>query len=160
MALGIIVRDGSNVARTVTAMVVRDGGNVARTITEAWVRDTNNVRRLVFNPSGSATLTVTVSPEGASGFSFGTGTATTDVPVVATPAGGTAPYTYSWSIESYTSLAGPPTADSPTAASTTFTQTGIDPDTTVSASVVAVVEDDNGVIAQSDPFTVYFSDVS
>ena len=160
MALGIIPRDASNVARTNTAMVVRDGTNTQRTISEGWARDTNNVARLFYNPSGSATLSVTVSPEGASGFSAGTGTATTDVPVVATPTGGTAPYTYGWTILSYTSLAGPPTADSPTSNSTTFTQTGIDPSTTVSAEVAADVEDDNGITAQSDPFTVYFSDIS
>jgi len=80
--------------------------------------------------------------------------------VVATPTGGTAPYTHSWTLVSYTSLAAPPTADSPTADTTLFTQTGIDPSTTVSAVWTADVEDDDGNTASSDEFTTYFSDIS
>lgn len=160
MALGLFIRDGSNVLREITELVIRDGGNVARTISELWIRDANGIPRLVFNPSGSVSLAVSVSPPGASGFTSGTGIATTDVPVVATPSGGTPPYTHSWELVSYTSLAAPPTADSPAADTTLFTQTGIDPSTTVSAVWTADVEDADGNRASSDEFTTYFSDIS
>jgi hypothetical protein len=160
MTLGIIVRDGTNTPRTITEIFVRDASNTPREITEIWVRDDSNTPRLVFNPSGSATLSVSVSPTAGSGFSFGTGIATTENPNVATPSGGTAPYTYAWEIVSYTSLSGPPAINSPTSASTDFTQSGIDPNTTVSAQAQVVVTDDNGAMVTSDPVSLYFSDVS
>lgn len=160
MALGIIIRDGTNTARTITTMVVRDGGNVARTITEAWVRDTNNVPRLVFNPSGSASLAVTVTPEFLGAFASppGTGVATTGT-TTATGSGGVAPYTYAWTLDSYTAGA-PPTASDSALATTSFTQTGIPSMTTESAVWICTVTDDDGNTAESDPVTTYFSDTA
>lgn len=122
--VALVIRDGGNVARTITALLIRDGGNVQRTITELWIRDRDNVPRLVFNPSGSATLTAEAAPTFISAISSGTGTATTDATTV-TPSGGTAPYTYAWTEVSHSSVSAAPTIDSPTAATTTFTQTSL-----------------------------------
>lgn len=155
----VTLREGSN-ERVISSWFVRDDTNTAREISAAYVRDTTNTPRLVYNPSGSVALAVTVSPPGASGFSHGTGIATTNVANVATATGGTPPYTYAWNLQSYTNPNGPPTADSPTSDTTTFTQTAIDPDTSVSAVWIATVTDDDGNIANSDEFTTYFSDIS
>jgi len=116
-----IIRDATNTARTITAVQVRDATNTPRTISEIWVRDSNNVPRLVF--SIAPPMTASASPETVFGFSNGSGVATTDATTV-TPSGGTAPYTYSWTVLSFDN-ATPPTADTPNAATTTFTQTGI-----------------------------------
>jgi hypothetical protein len=141
--VALIIRDGTNTARTLTALVIRDGGNVARTITELWVRDLNNVPRLVFNPSGSATLAVSLSADSVHGRSHGTGTATTSI-VTATPTGGTAPYTYAWSLVD-TDGTPNPDADNPTSAATSFTQTGMNPDDYIASNWLLTVTDTNGV---------------
>lgn len=159
MALGILVRDGSNVQRTITSMKVRDGTNTSRTITEIWVRDTNNVSRLVFNPSGSAALACALDTTAVSGFSAGTGTATTGT-CTASGSGGTGPYTYAWNLVSYTLVAFPPTANSASSAASTFTQTGIDPNTTESAIWTCTVTDSLSNTATSEQLTSYFSDIS
>lgn len=140
------IRDGSNVSRTITELRIRDGGNVQRTITELWIRDENNVPRLVFNPSGSATLAVALSDDEVQGTSSGTGTATTSPAVTATASGGTAPYTYAWTLENYTASV-PPTANSPTAATTTFTQTSMDPGGIYTSAFRITVTDANSVTA-------------
>lgn len=158
MTLGIIVRDGST-PRTISEIVVRDASNTQRTISEIWIRDTNNTPRLVFNPSGSASLAVEVVPAGASGFSFGTGTATTGS-VTATATGGAAPYTYEWFLDSYSSLYAAPTADSPSSATTTFTQTSIDPNTIETSSWSVRATDDDGNTADSDLIPANFTDIS
>lgn len=116
----ILVRDGTNTQRTITAIQVRDGTNTARDISEMWVRDSNNVPRRVF---GGSPLSASASPADVSGFSIGTGIVDTGSTTV-TPTGGTAPYTYAWTIISYTAGA-PPTIANPTAATTDFTQTGV-----------------------------------
>lgn len=158
MALGLFIRDGSNVPREITELVIRDGSNVARTITAMYVRDTNNVSRLVYNPSGSVTLRVDVLPPFTSGFTHGTGVVTTGA-VTATGSGGTAPYTYAWTLLSHSAIT-PPTADSPTSAVTTFTQTGIAPSTAEDASWQCTVTDDNGNTANSDPVDTTFVDIT
>jgi hypothetical protein len=146
--VALIIRDGTNTARTLTALVIRDGGNVSRTITELWVRDLNGVPRLVFNPSGSATLAVTTDNDSVHGRSHGTGTATTSI-VTATPTGGTAPYTYAWSLLS-TDGTPDPDADNPTSAATSFTQTGMNPDDYIASTWRVTVMDANGVTATAD----------
>lgn len=158
MALGLFIRDGSNVLREIAELVIRDGGNVARTISELWVRDTGNVPRLVFNPSGSATLRVDVLPPFTSGFTHGTGVVTTG-PVTATGSGGTAPYTYAWTLLAHSAFT-PPTADTPAVAVTSFTQTGIAPSTAEDASWKCTVTDDNGNTADSDPVDTTFVDIT
>ncbi|MES2782580.1 MAG: hypothetical protein V4657_07280 [Pseudomonadota bacterium] len=117
----IIIRDAANTPRTITAIQVRDATNTPRTISEMWARDSNNVPRLVF--SLVPPMTASATPNTVFGFTSGTGTATSDSTTV-TPVGGLAPYTYAWTLLTFGSAI-TPTADSPTSATTTFTQTGI-----------------------------------
>lgn len=116
-----IIRDSAGTARTITAIQVRDASNTPQDISELWVRDSNNVPRLVF--SVAPPMTAAAAPSTVSGFTLGTGLATTGNTTV-TPTGGTAPYSYAWSLISYDNST-PPTAGSPTAATTNFTQTNI-----------------------------------
>lgn len=158
MTLGLIIRDGTNTARTISELVIRDGSNTARTISELWIRDTNNVPRLVYNPGGAATLRVDVTPSIVSGSTVGTGTATTDA-ATGVGAGGTAPYTYAWTLLTH-SGATPPTADTPSLATTTFTQTGIMPHDALDATWKCTVTDANSNTADSDPITSVFVDLT
>lgn len=159
MTIGLFIRDGSNVAREISALVIRDGANVARTISELWIRDTNNVPRLVFNPGGAATLAVEVTPTSVAGSTVGTGTATTTEPAVGVGSGGTAPYTYAWTLLTHSAVT-PPTANTPSAASTTFTQTGIAPQTVEEATWKCTVTDSLANTADSDPVTSLFVDLT
>lgn len=158
MTVGLIIRDGTNTPRAISELIIRDGTNTARTITELWIRDTNNVPRLVFNPGGSATLSCAVSPSIVSGSTVGTGTVTTDA-ATAVGSGGTAPYTYAWSLVTHSAVT-PPTADTASAASTTFTQTGIAPSTVEDATWICTVTDALSNTADSDPITSIFVDLS
>ncbi len=123
VTIGLVIRNGSNVAKTVTALLVRNGSNVQKTVTETFDRDTNNVSELFFNPSGSASLAVEADPTSVWGSSRGSGTVTTHS-TEASATGGAAPYTYAWTLISYDNVIAP-TADSPSSAITTFTQTGV-----------------------------------
>lgn len=159
MAIGIIARDGANTQRTITAVVARDATNTARTITEGWVRDTNNVSRLFFNPSGSASLSVSVFPTTVHGISSGSGTAKTNT-CTATATGGTAPYTYLWTLVPLSSDAPvDPTVDSPTSAATKFTQTAMDPSGVYTSTWTITVTDANSNTA-STTATANFADSS
>jgi hypothetical protein len=146
MTLGLFIRDAGNVSREISELVIRDATNTPRTIAELWVRDTNNTPRLVFNPSGSATLSVEVAPS----FVFGTSGSSivTSDPCTATPSGGTAPYTYGWSLVT-SDFVPAPSIDSPTADTTTFTQTGLGPGDSANASFTCTVTDDNGITITS-----------
>lgn len=119
----IIVRDDTNTPRTISEIVVRDGDNVSRTISEIWVRDTTNTPRLVF--STASPLSAVASDYNVFGYDSGTGTANSTATTI-TPSGGTAPYTYAWSLVSYTAGVAP-TPSAPSAATTLFIQTGIGP---------------------------------
>jgi len=119
--MSAIIRDATNTPRTITAIQVRDATNTVRAISEMWVRDSNNVSRLVF--SLAPPMTASAFPETVGGFTLGTGVATTSDTVV-TPSGGTAPYSYAWTLLTYDNAA-PPTATAPTSATCGFTQTGI-----------------------------------
>lgn len=142
MTLGLLIRDGSNVQRTISELVIRDGTNTPRTISELWIRDTNNIPRLVFNPSGSANFMVVATPNPVSGFGMsGTGVVTTDL-CTATASLGTAPYTYAWTLIDYTAGT-PPTANAPTSNASTFTQTGLAPFDVVSATFRVTATDAN-----------------
>ncbi len=156
-APSITIRQGSD-ERSILSWFVRDETNTEREISEAWVRDTTNTPRLAWNPSGSASLAVALDNTSLSGFSVGTGTATTD-PCVATATGGVGPYTYAWNLVSWTLTDTPPSANSPVAASSTFTQTGIAPLTTESAVWTCTATDSLSNTAVSPPLNTYFSDV-
>jgi hypothetical protein len=155
--VALIIRDGTNTPRTITALPVRDGTNTPRTITELWIRDLDNVPRLVFNPSGSATLAVSLSTDTVFGRSHGSGTATTNS-VTATVTGGTGPFTYAWVLLSTDGVPNA-TAGSPAAATTTFTQTGMAPDDFVTTNWRLTVTDANAVAVTADLLAT-FSDYS
>lgn len=157
MTIGLIIRDGAGTARTISELFIRDGGNVSREISELWVRDADNVSRLVFDPGGAASLSVLVSPDSLDAFSAGTGTATTAA-ATAVASGGTAPYTYAWVLIGSGIPA--PSADSPTAAASTFTQSGMAPNEIYPSIWVCDVTDDNAIVARSNEIFVNFADIS
>jgi len=156
---GTIVRDVTNVARTITAIQVRDGTNTPRDISQVWVRDSSNTPRMVF--SLAPPMSVVAAPGTISGTTAGTGTAVTNS-TTATPTGGTAPYTYAWQIISFD---GPvtPTANSPTAATSAFTQTGIGIGESFSATIVCQVTDSTPgtpLVANSNTVFAFWSDTT
>ncbi len=140
--IGIVIRDASNVPRTVTAIVVRDAGNVSRTISEIRVRDINNVSRVVYRAGGAAVITATASTSYVSGYTRYSSSATTN-PVTVTGSGGTGPYTYAWSLLDYTSAI-PPTATAPASATSSFFQTGMIAGDVESSTWRCTVTDANG----------------
>ena len=73
--------------------------------------------------------------------------------------GGTAPYTYAWTIVSHSSVT-LPTANTPAAASTTFTQTGLGVGVVEEASWICTVTDADSNTADSDPISSIFVDLS
>lgn len=142
----IVIRDHTNTPRTVTAIQVRDATNTPRTISEVWVRDSNNVPRRVF--SLFTPLSVTLSHPTVSGVTFGSGVATTNS-TTALPSGGVAPYSYVWTLITYSNGV-PPTALSPNSATTSFRQTNIASDSSDSAEFRVTVTDDQGNTAQAN----------
>lgn len=153
MTLGITVRDGTNTPREITGIFVRDGGNVQREISAIYVRDTNNVSRLVYNPSGSLTLAVTSSPGFVGGIGTGTGIVETDT-TTATASNGTPPYTYAWTLVSYTAGI-PPTASDSAAATTSFIQTGMSSGTFEASTWRVTATDANSNTATFDVSTSF-----
>lgn len=121
----LVIRDGANTPQNVTGLIIRDGANVSRTITELWIRDTTNTPRLVYIAGGGGVFTAAAVPTDPFGADNGTGTAVTETTTV-TPTGGVAPYTYAWTLLSYTSGI-VPVCSSPTTATTPFYQTGMAP---------------------------------
>ena len=90
--MGVQLRDTA--LRGISAIRIRDAGNVLRVVSAIKVRDAGNVLRNVFT-----SLALSLSSEEASGTEWSSGggsiTVTSD-PVTATPAGGTAPFSYAW----------------------------------------------------------------
>ncbi len=157
VTVGLTIRDGTNTPRVISKLIIRDGTNTPREISALYVRDTNNVSRLVYNPSGSLTLSISINQMTVSGLSAGTGTATTDAATSVTT-GGASPFTYAWTVESYTAGVAP-TANSPTSSSSTFTQTSMDPGAIYNSIWRLTVTDDNGATA-SDTVGANFADTT
>lgn len=155
MAISFKVRDGANTQRTVAAWAVWDGDAAEQDVAAAYDRITGNASELFFNPSGSDTLSLVITPDSVSGSSSGSGTATTDN-ATGTPSGGTAPYTHLWTLDVYTG-ATPPTADTDTHAATAFTLTGMDPSGIYGAQFTDTVTDALGNTA-SATVQVFFAD--
>lgn len=122
MAARTRMRDTGGTLRTITQLRGRDESNVLRTFTRVRARDAGNVLRVVYDTTGASSFAATASPANTHG--IGNGSATTNTTTV-TPTGGTAPYFHAWTRVSYTNST-PPTINSPTAATTTFTQTNLD----------------------------------
>ncbi len=144
----VAVRDASNSSRPIPEVIARDAGNTPRTIQEIRVRETNNVSRIVYSVADP--LSVDVSPIYAIGDASGSETGTTSA-VTATAAGGYPPYTYAWSVISY-SAAVSPIINSPTSNVTTITQTGVPLNDGAVAELKVVVTD-----AQSQQAEISFS---
>ncbi len=128
-------------SHAVTGLAVVDASSVSHEVAEIRVRDGNNVSRSVF--SLTPPLSASATPSTVYGFSSGSGTATTDA-ATTTPAGGTPPYTYAW--DTFDGPV-PPTANSPAAAATTFTQTSMLPGDSYSATWICEVTDADGATA-------------
>lgn len=124
MAARLRVRDSGGTLRTITQLRARDAGNTLRTITRIRTRDASNTLRTVYDPAGASSLTATPDHSTRFGSCFGTGTSTTNS-VTVTASGGTAPYSYAWTRVTSDHPTNDPTANSPAAATTTFTQTNI-----------------------------------
>lgn len=149
----LFVRDAS-ASREITSIFAVDGASVSREISEIRVRDTNSVSRVVF--STSAAFTASASPETVFGYDLGTGTATSNSTTV-TPSGGTAPYTYLWTVADYTGGVAPE-PDFPTLATTSFTQTGLSPETYTFATFVCTVTDDDGATTEVNVPASFYSE--
>lgn len=152
MTAGLIIRDGTNTPRTVTELIIQDATDTARTITELWMRDASNTPRLIY--STTAALSVAVNNNPVSGVTSGTGTAVSNS-TTATPTGGTAPYTYAWTLISHNHPTTPPTIGSPAAAATTFTQSGIGSGASYAATFRCTVTDANGNTASTDVSAIW-----
>ena len=150
---GIRMRDDGGTLRTITRIRARDDGGTLRTITRVRVRGPDNVLRTVFDPAGTSTFAVTIDRSGVSGTGSGSGTITTSPAVTATATGGTAPYTYAWTLFFQTHPDTAPTANSPATASTTFTQTNVEP-TGMYEAVFTVTATDSATPANTATDTV------
>jgi hypothetical protein len=146
--------DGTATDRAVAALHIHDG-TADRVIQRLSVFGPDNVDRMIYSTAPS--LSVTLSDTVVVGGSFGSGTITTTV-CTATPAGGTGPYTYAWTLIDHTSST-LPTALSPTAAASQFRQTGVAPGGDESATFRMTVTDSLAATATAN-VTAAFIDYS
>lgn len=138
------VRDAGNVLVEIGASFIRDPSNVLVEVSEEAIRDVSGVHTY-FAPGGP--FTVDVTPDSFGGrLSPGPGAVTTSE-VVATPTGGTAPYSYLWTRTD----ADPSVWQilSPTAAATQFRAEGVGPEDTLTATFKCTVTDSLGATADS-----------
>lgn len=119
MPLAIIDTGGTN--RAITQLRIIDAGGTDRVITEMRIIDTGGTDRVIYTTASA--LSVSVSDDLVSGLT-NSGTAITNS-TTATASGGTAPYTYAWTLISYSHPSVAPTVQSPTSATTSFVQTSI-----------------------------------
>lgn len=129
MTARIRMRDSAGTLRTIdgtgsTRIRMRDASNTLRTITRVRMRDASNVLRVVYDVSGTSSFAATSNYATVFGSSASSTVVTSAVTV--TPTGGTAPYFHSWTLVSNTNVT-TPTVNSPSAATTAFTQTNVDP---------------------------------
>lgn len=149
----LAMRDGGNVPQTIVELQVRDGANTPRDLTELRVRDSNNVSRIIF--STASPLNASASPPDVFGYDVGAGTATTNDTTV-TPTGGVPGYTYLWTVGTYSGLV--PIINSPTAATSTFTQSGLSSGEYNFATFICTVTDSNGSTVEVAVPASFFSE--
>lgn len=104
---------------TMTGLRVRIGG-VLKTVLSGRVMIDDELKSF-YTAASEEALSLSVSPESAVRVGFNS--TVTSLAFTATPVGGTAPYSYAWTIVSYTGAL--PTALNPTFASSSFRQTGL-----------------------------------
>ena len=143
MSARIRIRDATNTLRTVSRIRMRDAGGVLRTIQRIRVRDALGTLRTVWQylQAGVNKVTTEGSYNGASSSAQDITTAA----VVASPIGGTGPFTYLWSqvgVSAYTWTIG-----TATAADTTFTGVAIPAGTVESVTFQCVITDSTGATA-------------
>lgn len=135
------VRDQTNAIRTVTAIAVRDAANTLRSATQGVVRDAAGALRVFFSA-----LSATASPNNVVGYaSTNSSDPITTNSATATPAGGTAPFTYAWS-----GTAGW-TITSPASASTAFTSPPVSPGDVANGDFTCTITDASGAVATTNP---------
>lgn len=137
--MGINVIDPNGTDRVITGINVIDPSGTDRALVQINVIDPNGTDRVVWTSSGSSTLAVSATPTSVGGSTTGGGSATTGT-TTASASGGTAPYTYSWSLTYYDNVV-PPTINAPNAATTSFTQTNISYGGTNHATFQVTVKD-------------------
>jgi hypothetical protein len=117
---------------------MRDDGGQLRTIQRVRARDASNVLRTVWQALSAVSNrpTVTGTASSSSAASVTTNSATITV------LGGTAPFTYAWTVG--VSDGGAWSADSPTAATTTFACAGVGPGDLYTAELICTVTDAGG----------------
>ena len=93
---------------------------------------------------GGTPMSLDTSPE--TQFKSGSGSSLVSAAVTATPSGGVAPYTYAWTIQSSD---GSSTINSPTLATTTFTNTGLVVEEPVTPVFLCTATDSLGASAQA-----------
>lgn len=152
----IQILDGVSVMRRATRLSVWDGTRLVSAL-RVKVMDTDGVTLRTVETFADP-LTASASPASVDGvvFSLLASTVTT-IATTASPTGGTGPFSYVWTLLSY-SHATPPTITTSTNASTTFRQTLVAPDTQETAEFRCTVTDSLGQVATVDvgaTFSVY-----
>lgn len=138
--------DAGGVLRTISKLGVWDGSRLVP-LKSLKVMDGATLRTVAtFAPA----LTLSASPSSASGIAASnTPINVTTNSVTAVPTGGTGPFTYAWTVVSFTAGASPVITSS-TNAATTFRQNTMTPDTTASAVFRCTVTDAFGLTATVD----------
>lgn len=137
MGAGINLHDAS-ADRSITAIHVIDASSVDRTIVQGRIIGPDKVDRVFWDPSGTVSFSVTISPTVTGGSSYTSIVVTGSVTATAT--GGTGPYSYAWSLGDFTNTT-PPSVTSPSSATTTFQQTNVAVDDTDSATFTVTATD-------------------
>jgi hypothetical protein len=128
-------KDDGGTDRTITAIKFKDDGGTDRTIAKIMFND-----KVIFITGAAGSLSVTLSTSGTGATAGKTGSAVTGA-VVATPADGTAPYVYAWTLEEQ--VDGFPNITSPSSASTTFSISGLPAGDFCTATARCTVTDAN-----------------
>ena len=143
----IRIRDATNTLRTLTRLRIRDASNVLRTVQRVRMRDAGNVLRTVFQALSATLSPTSLTPTGT------TPTITTSA-CVATPSGGTGPYTYLWSYTFHDS-ATLPTINFGTTSGASFSQGSMVSTDIYNATAVCTVTDTaSGVSAVTNTVTI------
>ncbi len=136
----LVARDNV-AARTITNVKARDASNTLRQCQFVRVRDAGNVLRTVW-----AFLTAAATPSAVTGYANSASPININTSgAVAAPSGGTPPYSYAWARTDGGGDAW--TINSPSAASTTFQATGVNPGDAFTATFACTVTDSLGVTA-------------
>ena len=148
----IEILDATLTNRLADEIEIIDEGGVNRVVSEIRIIDTTGTDRLVY--SLSPPMSASASPSATSGFAIGVSAITTNSTTV-TPTGGTGPYTHAWTLLSRDHPTTDPTANSPTSATTTFTQTNVMAGGFYTAEFLDTVTDSLGATATVTVTTTY-----